>query len=182
MRRFLTAEEVPRWFGLALVVIYFVGLMTASQYALSATRAESAGQFRQNASYAVKLLSDRLAAMERSEGEGPWAACNRVMKEFSASLPAERVRVVSGADRKVICSSDPGETGRAAPVEGESIGGWPGMETLSYADEAGQRHWLIRSPVTPRAAGAAAPGAGPSFVEAVVLYAPPIANQWCIAR
>ena len=37
-KAFWTAEEVPRWFGLSLVVVYLVGLGTVAQLGISGAR------------------------------------------------------------------------------------------------------------------------------------------------
>ena len=61
VRRFLTAEEVPRWFGLSLVLIYLVGLGTVARVGISLARRDAAESFVESSRYAVTLLADRIA-------------------------------------------------------------------------------------------------------------------------
>jgi signal transduction histidine kinase len=199
-RRFLTAEEVPRWFGLSIVLIYSVGLISVGKYALSATRQEGAAQFHQNSAYSVKLLADRLSALDGSASkDGRLAGCGRVLKEFAVNVPAKKVRVVGGARREVHCSTDASELGRESPAQGEPVAGLLGMETFVLADEVGQEPtWMVRAPIGTRMSRTmpvesshieeAIPGpadlatgyktADGLFVEAVFPRMPPTNNQW----
>jgi signal transduction histidine kinase len=197
----LTAEEVPRWFGLSVVLINFVGLMTVGQYALSATRIESAAQFHQNSAYSVKLLADRLGAMDTDTSNvARWSSYGRILKEFAVNISAKTVRVVVGTDRRVACSTDASESGRVSSVPGEAVEGLFGMETFVLPQETGQeRTWMVRAPINVRAArqthaptlhepeekvsAAASPaanggGAEPISIEAVFLRVPGTTHHW----
>jgi signal transduction histidine kinase len=122
-RRFLTAEEVPRWFGLSLVLIYLVGLMAVGQFGIAQTRSEAITQFRQDSHYAIKQLADRLAAIDSGRaGDAAWiSACNRMLREFAVNVPTESLRVVDGSAEggsgagRVIASTNQTEIGAAAP-------------------------------------------------------------------
>ena len=110
-RGFLTAEEVPRWFGLSVVLIYLVGMGSIAQFGIAQARRETAIRFQGDSQYAAKLLADRVAAIE---GSGPadlkwFSACQRALREFMANVPAKSVRVIEG--RTVVASTNPTETG-----------------------------------------------------------------------
>jgi signal transduction histidine kinase len=121
-RRFLTAEEVPRWFGLSLVLIYLVGLMAVGQFGIAQTRSEAIAQFRQDSRYAIKQLADRLATIDSGRaGDAAWiSACNRMLREFAVNVPTESLRVVDGSAEggsgagHVIASTNQSEIGAAA--------------------------------------------------------------------
>ncbi|MDO8631418.1 MAG: ATP-binding protein [Phycisphaerales bacterium] len=120
-RRFLIAEEVPRWFGLSLVLIYLVGLMAVGQFGIAQTRSEAIAQFRQDSQYAIKQLADRLAAIDSSRaGDAAWVSvCNRMLREFAVNVPTESLRVVDGSAEggsragRVIASTNQAEIGAA---------------------------------------------------------------------
>jgi len=110
-RGFLTAEEVPRWFGLSVVLIYLVGMGSIAQFGIAQARRETAIRFQGDSQYAAKLLADRVAAIE---GSGPadlkwFSACQRALREFMANVPAKSVRVIDGLT--VVASTNPTETG-----------------------------------------------------------------------
>lgn len=99
IRQFLTAEEVPRWFGLSMVLIYIVGLGAVSQIGIQQARRESNEYFDHSANYAVKLLAERLTALE---GTGPgdplWiGSCQRELRDFSSNIPVRSARIVAGS-------------------------------------------------------------------------------------
>jgi hypothetical protein len=173
LRRFLTAEEVPRWFGLSVVVIYFVGLMTVHQYAIAATRMEAAVQFQLNSSYSVKLLGDRLGALQSLQG------CSRILKESAVNIPAHNIRIVRVADAKIVCSTNVEEIGKTAAMEGESGGTFLGLETFFLPlNAAGDRTWMVRAPIGMRMGQTSSPSDGALRVEAVLSLTPPIHNRW----
>lgn len=200
-RRFLTAEEVPRWFGLSVVLIYFVGLMTVGQYAITATRVEAAAQFNQNSAYSVKLLAERLGAMSADgANDGRLSGCGRILKEFAVSVPARLVRIVGRENQEVLCSTEPSEIGRPSPMSGEAVGEFLGMEAFVHSHEdATEQTWMVRCPITTRPAKAfefegftqlqesslqeshpsAVTGiAEAAYVEAVFTRMPPTVNHW----
>ena len=182
-----------------MVLIYFVGLISVGQYALSATRKEGAAQYHQNSAYSVKLLADRLSALGAdSAKDGRVAGCGRVLKEFAVNVPAKVVRVVGGAEREVQCSTDAGEVGRVSPSHGEAVGGLLGLETFLLAEEPGREQaWMVRAPIGMRTSRASAGGSSQTeeaipglddaatshkvadglFVEAVFPTMPPTSNQ-----
>ena len=172
-RRFLIAEEVPRWFGLSLVLIYLVGLMAVGQFGIAQTRGEAIAQFRQDSQYAIKQLADRLATIDSGRaGDAAWAsACNRMLREFVVNVPAESVRVVDGSAEggsgagRVIASTNQSEIGGTAseisnfksqitlvdpggPGDGIRL---HGLESVRLPSEVGEEpKWLVRAPMVVR--------------------------------
>ncbi len=163
-RGFLTAEEVPRWFGLSVVLIYLVGMGTIAQFGIAQARRETAIRFQGDSQYAVKLLADRVEAIE---GEGSYeptekggsasdpkwlSACQRALREFAANVPAQTVRVVEGGS--VIASINPTETGTTigARITGALQPG--GLEVATIPASGSEiRHRLLRAPLRRTTAG-----------------------------
>ncbi len=200
-RRFLTAEEVPRWFGLSIVLIYFVGLMTAGQYALSATRLEAAAQYRHNSAYSVKLLADRLAAINPDDpAASRWSNCGKTLKDFAVNIPARAVRIVGGTDGKVLYSTNAAEVGHPSTAPRLDADASLGVGNVLVPGESGQdATWLVHAPISSRPykkaaaetagqvqmpAGSPAEGSGVAvntqayFVEAEFPAMPPSTNLW----
>lgn len=153
--RFLRAEEVPRWFGLSVVLIYVVGLGTIAQYGIGEARREAVARFQKDTQFAVKLLSDRLANQSETRSDDPvWlSSCQRAIREFVSQVPARSVRVVQG-DR-VIASTIPTETGapRGAPISGEMQPN--GLEVALLDSATGDtQHRLVRSRIPGSGSGA----------------------------
>jgi len=130
-RGFLTAEEVPRWFGLSVVLIYLVGMGSIAQFGIAQARRETAIRFQGDSQYAVKLLADRVEAIEGEGSDEPtkeggsatdpkWlSACQRALREFAANVPAKSVRVVEGRPPgRIIASTNPTETGTTPGAPG----------------------------------------------------------------
>jgi two-component system phosphate regulon sensor histidine kinase PhoR len=116
--RFLKAEEVPRWFGLSLVLIYLVGLGSVAQFAIEEARKEAAVRFQQASQFAVRNLADRLSfAQQPSAGAAQrLGAFQRSLRDFAANIPARWVRIVN-EERRIVAST--------APVEIDTIAPWP---------------------------------------------------------
>lgn len=181
-RRFLTAEEVPRWFGLSVLLVFVVGLMTVGQYSLQATQDDAAEQFRHHSAYSLKLLADRLGASGLDlRNEKNRTACSRVLKEFAGSMAAREVQVVGGPDRKILCSTQPADVGRPSSFEGIPQGEWVGLETFSLsADQGRDDAWMVRAPLTVRTAAQSESGGalGGLAVEAVFPRDPKSNDLW----
>ncbi|MCH7704032.1 MAG: PAS domain S-box protein [Planctomycetes bacterium] len=109
-KRFWNAEEVPRWFGLSVVLIYLVGLAGVGYVGVLQTRRQADTEFRALATYGVKLLSQRL--QEAADGDGNGAtrsvAFQRALRDFSANVAVRSLRVVD-SERRVIASIRAGE-------------------------------------------------------------------------
>ena len=124
--RFLTAEEVPRWFGLAIVLIYLVGLGSVSHFAVVQARRESASQVHQSSRYALGLLASRLSSLASStpSDSGLVEVCQHELDEFCANAWARSARLID-ANHRIIVSTNPGEIGRAVNPASPSAEGSP---------------------------------------------------------
>ena len=163
-RGFLTAEEVPRWFGLSVVLIYLVGMGSIAQFGIAQARRETAIRFQGDSQYAVKLLADRVEAIEGEDATDPkWlSACQRALREFAANVPAKSVRVVEGRPPwRIIASSNPTETGTTIGARIAGAGSRPalepggdaftrpgGLEIATIPSNGSEtRHRLLRAPL-----------------------------------
>lgn len=108
LRRFLTAEEVPRWFGLSIVLIYLVGLGSVAHFGIVQARRECAVHFQRGSRYTIKVLAERLSVLRSSGPSDPKliGAYQRALREFAANVPARWLRVVDEQGR-VVASTDP---------------------------------------------------------------------------
>ena len=166
--RFLKAEEVPRWFGLSLVLIYLVGLGTVTNVGIRQVRSEAAGFRQQSGQYAVKMLADSLAHIDITGMDSSAIATSyqRLLREFAESVLVRTLRVVQG--RRVMASIVSMDVGTQLPIE--SLGSTPqnGSE-LRLVPVAGQEDpdLLIRyelMTVRPKVTSAAE--VGPLILEA----------------
>ena len=143
--RFWTAEEVPRWFGLSVVLIYLVTLGTVLYVGQREGRARAGEEYRKQTGYAVELLADRLrsglpgvpvitAAQRCSAAEVTAAQDNaglwqRVLRDFATHVGAQGLRILDER-REVLASVDAGEIGSILSTEG--AGTWPPKQLVKY--------------------------------------------------
>lgn len=149
--KFLRAEEVPRWFGLSVVLIYVVGLGTIAQYGIAQARREASVQFLRDSQFAVLQLADRIAGSGAIDiTDAAWISrSQRAMRDFVADGPAQSVRLVQG-DR-ILASTNPTEvdTIRSEKIVGEVQPS--GLELAIVHSPSGEkRSRLIRSPLAVR--------------------------------
>ena len=111
-RRFWTAEEVPRWFGLSLVLIYLVGLGTVTQYGIHQARRESREQLKRASRFAVVALGEHLSHLSWPDEAKPLSLghVQRSLRDLATAIPTRTVRVVD-AGRRVVVSTDSMEVG-----------------------------------------------------------------------
>jgi signal transduction histidine kinase len=134
VRRFLTAEEVPRWFGLSVVLIYLVGLGAVARYGIGANRNEARTHYQQQTQAMVKLVGDRLEETLRL-GLSDEAAVRRmrhVLRDLAMAVPGLRAAVV--ADGTVVASTQPSEEGTP---RGDRISGSVDRFTVAVVSVAG---------------------------------------------
>ncbi|MFQ5413963.1 MAG: sensor histidine kinase [Phycisphaerae bacterium] len=111
-KRFWTAEEVPRWFGLSIVLIYLTGLGAVAWFGVQQMRSRASVQFTRSSVYALEVLAERLeseagAWLAPTASRGP---CQRLLAALAANVPVHTLRVVD--DRRIaIASLDAGEIG-----------------------------------------------------------------------
>ncbi len=155
-RRFLTAEEVPRWFGLSLVLIYLVGLLSVGQFGMAQTRKDAAAQFRDDSRFAVRQLAERLATIDGARpGEPGWTGgCNRVLRDYVLNMPAKSLRIVdsgSAPPGRIVASTSPSEVGGVAPDVPEGATLSNGLAGARLPPELGEDpRWLIRAVIPSR--------------------------------
>lgn len=123
-KSFWTAEEVPRWFGLSLVVVYLCGLGGVAHFGISAARNEALRCLEQSGRYTVETLADRLAGLSRSHGDVGLARLDlqRELLQFTTHVPSRFVRVVN-EHGEVLASSEPATVGTTAAVPDSAMDG-----------------------------------------------------------
>lgn len=110
-KRFLTAEEVPRWFGLSIVLIYLVGLATVANVGIGKAKRDATEAFRVSSRYALTALADRLASVDKghaSESE-QLHRYQHMLREFAVSIPVRSLWMVE--DEVIIASTRLAEIG-----------------------------------------------------------------------
>ncbi len=162
-RRFLTAEEVPRWFGLSIVLIYLVGLGSVAHLGIGQARRVAAAQFQVSSRYAVKMLAERLSAivpaqtgLADADATDPalQGHLRPLLRDFVRHIPARWVRVVD-RDGRVLASTGlqrPGEPSSQIDLASgaRAAGGGSGMLDTRSAHASGRapRDVLARAPIT----------------------------------
>ena len=121
LARFLKAEEVPRWFGFSLVLIYLVGLGTVANLGIRQARLEAAGQLEQTARAGLGLLVRHLESdyAGRTEDAAQRTALQRTLSAFAAEVPMRSLRVVQG--RTIVASNRSDEVGTAAAADAGTL-------------------------------------------------------------
>ena len=112
LRGFLTAEEVPRWFGLSLVLIYLVGLGAVAHYGILQARRESLDDVQRLRAYAVTALGEHLTHVAFPDEANPLSLghAQRSLRDLALSARLDTVRVVD-ASRRVVASTEEMEIG-----------------------------------------------------------------------
>ncbi len=125
LARFLRAEEIPRWFGLSLVVIYLVGLATVTNLGISGVRSASTNYYQQSTRFALTQLADRIAA-QQGEPAKRVQHYQRALRDFAAHMPVEALRVTNG--QEILASTRESEIGANAsnvPIAPSTTGDEP---------------------------------------------------------
>ncbi len=112
-KSFWMAEEVPRWFGLSLVVVYLLGLGAVAYTGINAVRREAEQHLERNDRFALSLLAERLAAhaAAHSTPETAKPPFQRELFEFAAHYPCRHLRVIR-RDGFVVASIQLAEVGK----------------------------------------------------------------------
>ncbi len=112
IKTFLTAEEIPRWFGLSVVLIYLVGLGAVAQSGIVGARREATDYYTRSSLYAVQALLDRLSTThEANEDEQAFQiACRLALRNFASHIPVHSLHVLD-PDKRVIASINEAEVG-----------------------------------------------------------------------
>lgn len=144
-KRFWNAEEVPRWFGLSVVLIYLVGLAGVGYVGVLQTRRQADMEYRALATYGVKLLSERLEEADDGNGATRSVAFQRALRDFSANVAVRSLRVVD-SERRVIASIHAGEIDSYAPddANGAKMSGSFDVSTV-HDDDGAATELLVRA-------------------------------------
>ncbi len=114
-KRFWTAEEVPRWFGLSLVLVYLVGLGSVGYLTVCQVREESAVEYFNTQRYAAHSLATQLATIA-SQYDNPASVqasgeYQRILRKFASNVHTHSLRIV-GDSRRVYASIIADEIGQ----------------------------------------------------------------------
>jgi two-component system phosphate regulon sensor histidine kinase PhoR len=154
-------NELPRWFGLSVVIIYLAGLFSVAWISMSEAQREPTAQIVRQTEFALRVLARDLG--ESREGD---SAGNRregaqlALRNFAQFHPVTVLRIVE-ADRRVSASSRPEEAGtRAAdPFAPDSV---ERNREGGVTEPAVQGRWTR----IPLRSGESVSGAGEAVLEA----------------
>ncbi len=138
LRSFWNAEEIPRWFGMSVVLVYLFGLGAIAYFGLAQVRQKSRSQLDRAMHYAVTALADRLSAQEcQSEAGLVSSRFKQELYEFAGHFNTNSVRVVT-ENRIVIASVDEVEVGSSVedPIPGGQSIVKPTVATVGSAGGA----------------------------------------------
>jgi len=176
LKRFWQAEEVPRWFGISVVVIYLGGLAGVAQIGISYASQDRGRVYRQSGEHAHNLLAERLGTVDSTDT----ATLQRILRKFAASWPVLALRVLDG-ERQIVASIDASEIGSRSPVPEAGSLNPRRLEVIDLAkSEYATPARVLRAPIPiARAAGFSLPlregiaqakacdSGGPLYLEAV---------------
>ncbi|RJP38305.1 MAG: hypothetical protein C4547_04760 [Phycisphaerales bacterium] len=146
---FWQAEEVPRWFGISVVVIYLASLAGVAHVGMRYADEDRGRTFRQAVETSHELLADRLGAVEgASEDPAARAATlQRILRRYAAVMSVSALRVVDG-QRQVVASIDASEIGSASPLGSSGSLTPDRLEIVDLpAEMYGRSMRLLRSPL-----------------------------------
>ncbi|MHC5108619.1 MAG: sensor histidine kinase [Planctomycetota bacterium] len=105
---FLTAEEVPRWFGLSIVLIYLVGLGAVARYGITETRRSSREQLAASAQYAADALVRELGWSFRPGHDlnDVAPAVRLALRRFEEQYPGSMVNIYDAAGKALFWTGD----------------------------------------------------------------------------
>ena len=174
-KAFWTAEEVPRWFGLLLVLVYLTGLGGVAYTGINAVCREADARVEAGDYYAVSLLADRLGEIRLSvPADRVKPFLQRELIDFSVQIPTRYLRLVT-ENRQIVASSISTEQEGIAPDD-HGEGARPGRPAAVDLDVMGQPvpDRLFRVPVNAAASATEVPGSDapePLFLEARMMPA-----------
>ncbi len=111
LKRFWQAEEVPRWFGISVIVIYLGGLGGVAQMGINYATEDRAQTYQRSSEHAVSLLAERLGSVDPADT----ATLQRVIRKFATQTTVLALRVLDD-QRSVAASIDASEIGSRSPV------------------------------------------------------------------
>lgn len=168
-KQFWLAEEVPRWIGLSLVVLYTTGLTAAAGTAISQAQAQRRQTLQERTTRAAALLGELLAGADAKD----LRAQQLLLHQFALDFGCLQLRITD-RNRQVLGSTRPDEIGGPNPYDPQLGTLLPRRtEVLSLPDDedSGVRRYLFRMPI-------ADPGQIPHrFVEGVFASSAPAAED-----
>lgn len=114
--KFWSAEEVPRWFGLSLILIYLVALGGVAHFGMSQARSEGEQLAYQSTLYSLRLLAREIAAEQASRGlhrDQSEAMLRRKIQDFASAVHTKTVRIIDSRG-EIIASTNDAEIGLAS--------------------------------------------------------------------
>ncbi|MCH8298673.1 MAG: hypothetical protein IH873_11450, partial [Chloroflexi bacterium] len=143
-RSFWSQEEIPRWIGFSLVLVYTCGLTAAAWTAVKEAR---------QGPLVAELLSKRRAVLvlgallQEMPTDGTYAE-RRWLREFSRDFDCPQLRIVD-AQGIVLASRQPEEVGSPTTIDPQIAENFPdGMETTPVTQTlTGQWQCLFRLPL-----------------------------------
>ena len=168
------AEELPRGFGLSVVLIYLAGLGAVGYVGVHATRGRAEEQYQRHSRYALEQLAERLAVAsvppDRESGVAGSAPYLHILRDFTAHIPARNLRVLD-ARRRALASADAREINTVVADLGDAA--WPPKITeVAEVNQVGWAapHRLYRVPLRVAAAPVGVETSADSAVPARALY------------
>lgn len=147
LKRIWFPEDVPRWFGLTVFLIYLAGLAGVAYVGVQDVRQDVTNAYWTATEQAFSALAGDVS----SQGEDG-AGIHRTLRDFAGTFKAQELRLV-GADQKVKASIDASEEG-APLISRYSSASRP--RRLERLDVPGDAHhepmFVFRAPLTVHAA------------------------------
>ena len=143
LERFWQAEEVPRWFGISVIVIYLAGLGGVAQVGINYANESRIESYRRSSEYATSLLADRLGSIDLSDS----GTLQRILRDFSSHTGVLALRLLNG-ERRIIASIDASEIGTLSPVPALGSFRPRRLEVVELAQSSfGRPVCVLRAPV-----------------------------------
>jgi len=119
---FWIAEEVPRWFGLSLVLIYLAGIGAVAHFEMLQAQREANASSERSFRYAVGALAEQLLARKAANPAeaAPAEEDQFLLERFASRVPTKILRLVDANGRIVasIASEEVGKPSSNDLVEG----------------------------------------------------------------
>ena len=167
-KRFWLAEEVPRWLGLSLVLLYTTGLTAVAWTAISQARVAGRQAVEERTAHSVRLLGDQLAGTDTDD----LRAQQLFLHQFARGFGCPQLRVID-RNRQVLASIQSDEIGGPDPFNPRIGTLLPRRtEVLRLPDHSpsGDAQTLFRAPI-------AGTGQVPQrFIEGVFAFSYPGSN------
>jgi signal transduction histidine kinase len=179
--KFWSAEEVPRWFGLSLVLVYLFALGGVAHFGISQARSEGEQLASQSIHYSLRLLAREVAAEQASDGshrDERATMLRRKIQDFASAVDTKTVRIIDTRG-EIIASTNDAEVGLASSsiaasgATRESVAGFSPIGGLLRVPIPGRPPSTFHGPMPFEDAGATDQRAGrPHLIEVLLPTAP----------